>query len=280
MVIFNKLSIDINNINKKRKNAKFYNKNLINQKVSNLNIKKKANIELLVSVFWLAFYILNIILLARSVLYPKPGKILGVAVYAAGLIVPVICFICVWILRKQKRVIVRAVFSTIAIIVACAVMTTFTYLFVWMTGFWRDTKVYMSPIKSSTQSFDHYLIFDEEVAEWDQSRTGIFPDKVPENTDDFNYYYSYKPGMFSTVCLIRVEWTPGVDTFESEKRRIDSLEEMSFQENGTHRLYYDSNYSPQKNAPILWKQPTCYVDFNIENRRIVYTLSCAYGEDN
>ena len=52
-----------------------------------MNIKKKANMELLVSVFWLIFYILNIILLARNVLYPKPGKFLGVVVYAVGLIV-------------------------------------------------------------------------------------------------------------------------------------------------------------------------------------------------
>ncbi len=250
---------------------KKYTKNLINKRVRDLNIKKKANIELLACVFWLVFYILNIFLLARSVLYPKPAKFLGVAVYAAGLIVPVICFICVWILRKQKRVIIRAVFSTVAIIVACAVMMTF----IWMTGFGRDMKVYMAPIKSSTSSFEHYLIFDEEVAEWEQSRTGIFPDKAPENTDDFNYYYSYKPTMFATVCLIRVEWTPDVDTFESEKRRIDSLEGMSFQKNSTHWLYYDSNYSPKKNAPIIRKYPTCYVDFNTENRRIVYTLSSA-----
>ena len=245
-----------------------------------INIKKKANIELLACVFWLVFYILNIILLARSVLYPKPAIFLGVVVYAAGLIVPIICFICIWILRKQKRVIIRTVFSTVAIIVACAVMITFIYLFVWMTGFWRNTKVYMAPIRSSTRSFDYYLIFDEEVAEWDQSRIGIFPDKVPENTDDFNYYYSYKPNMFATFCLIRVEWTPDVDTFESEKRRIDSLEEMSFQKNGTHWLYYDGNYSPAKNAPIIPKWPTCYIDFNIKNRKIVYTLSCGYDDGN
>ena len=241
---------------------------------------KKIKYELWVSVLFLLFFIITVVRIMGSVLFPTIGRgAVFAAVYFALPLVPVILFLCAFILRKKEEGKTRKVARILILVAAFAAMAVEAGAYYWSSGGWAEPGINVSPFISSTDKTENYLRLDDGVAAlkdvwWENNEFGIFPKEVPADTSDFQYTYRYAPGLTGTFTRVRVTWAPDADTFKSEKERVSVLPYVSVYKNGTHTLYYDSNCLPESCKPITTEAPVCYADFDTAAGTIVYTVSC------
>lgn len=80
--------------------------------------------------------------------------------------------------------------------------------------------VLVPPLESMTDAAENYLIVDKEIEKFNPVFTAFFPDAIPEQANNIEYYYRQKKGLFSEEITITATWVLPVKEYEETKNTI------------------------------------------------------------
>lgn len=80
--------------------------------------------------------------------------------------------------------------------------------------------IILPPLESRTGNIENYLEVDNEVQEFHSVYTSFFPDKIPEQAENIEYFYSYKEGIFSERIQMIASWSLPKEEYINIKKAI------------------------------------------------------------
>lgn len=80
--------------------------------------------------------------------------------------------------------------------------------------------IVLPPLESMTDSVENYLKVDNEIDEFNPVLSAFFPNKIPEQATNIDYYYQLKKGLFSEEIIITASWVLPDKEYEETKNKI------------------------------------------------------------
>ena len=129
----------------------------------------------------------------------------------------------------------------------------------------------LPPISSHTTDIDDYLVFDEEIAEYEKDIYDLLPSEIPEDAENVSYEYFMYESFFSKEFSVKLSFALPQAEYDSLKREtLEAAKTIESKDDKDTEYYISFTNS-------IARDPVMILKTDDNNRRIEYYIQ---GEKN
>lgn len=119
------------------------------------------------------------------------------------------------------------------------------------------------PLESFTDSPKNYLSVGSDMHKYEAVYKNFFPEEIPSDAKNVNYYYRKYNGLFETTSKISASWSLPEETYEHYKQIIEKNSTLNAIDDDKYEIYL-SGYKYPTNLKLNF-------EYNDEKKELKYT---------